>query len=87
MIHNHHCWITSGYDFAMYVCICNAVNEAAIRQAVKEGVTSFRGLSLKTGCGTQCGSCVKQARELLDEALLENGSPRSVVKLQSVAPT
>jgi bacterioferritin-associated ferredoxin len=69
----------------MYVCICNAVNESAIRQAVEDGVRSFRGLSLKTGCGTQCGSCVKLAREVLDKALADTGSPKSMVKLQFAA--
>jgi len=69
----------------MYVCLCNAVNEAAIRQAVDDGVTSFRGLSIRTGCGTQCGSCVKLAREVLDQALAETGAPKSSVKLQFVS--
>jgi len=87
MIQTYHERITFGYVFTMYVCICNAVNESAIRQAVEDGVTSFRGLSLKTGCGTQCGSCVKLAREILDNALEGEGSPKSTVKLQFVAST
>jgi bacterioferritin-associated ferredoxin len=85
MIQSDHEQTTFGYDFAMYVCICNAVNESAIRQAVEDGVTSFRGLSLRTGCGTQCGSCVKQAREILDRALEDAGSAKSTVKLQFAA--
>jgi len=87
MIRIDHGQTTFGYHFTMYVCICNAVNESAIRQAVEGGVTSFRGLSLKTGCGTQCGSCVKLAREILDKALEDAGSPKSAVKLQFVAST
>jgi len=69
----------------MYVCICNAVNESAIQQAVENGVTSFRDLSFTTGCGLQCGSCVKLAREVLDKALEKRGAPASSVKLEFVS--
>jgi bacterioferritin-associated ferredoxin len=69
----------------MYVCICNAVNESAIQQAVDAGVTSFRELSFITGCGTQCGSCVKLAREVMDKALTKGGAPVSSVELQFVS--
>lgn len=69
----------------MYICVCNAVNESAIQQAVDEGVTSFRDLAYRTGCGMQCGSCVRQACDLLDKALAEYGAPKSVVKLQFVS--
>jgi len=71
----------------MFVCICHAVNETAIRQVVKQGVSSFRDLSFATGCGTQCGSCVKLAREVMDQALVEAGSPKSAVELQVVSST
>ncbi|MFC1688527.1 bacterioferritin-associated ferredoxin [Pseudomonadota bacterium] len=69
----------------MYICICKAVNDNAIKEAVSEGVSSFRDLSAKTGCGTQCGSCVKLAREVMDQALLDIGSPKSDVKLEVVS--
>jgi bacterioferritin-associated ferredoxin len=71
----------------MYVCICNAVNESAIQQAVENGVTSFRDLSFTTGCGLQCGSCVKLAREVLDRALEKRGAPASSVQLEFVSST
>jgi bacterioferritin-associated ferredoxin len=73
------------YALAMYVCVCHAVTDSAIRQAVDNGVNTFRDLSFRTGCGTQCGSCVKLAREVMDEALLDGGAPRSLVQLQVVA--
>ena len=50
-----------------------------------DGVNSFRDLSATTGCGTQCGSCIKLAREVMDQALIEAGSPRSAVELKVVA--
>lgn len=69
----------------MYVCICKAVTDSAIRQAVREGARSLRDLSAKTGCSTQCGRCVHVARETMDLALAEIGSPRSPVELEIVA--
>jgi bacterioferritin-associated ferredoxin len=71
----------------MYICICHAVPESRIRQAVNEGVSDFRELSFRTGCGTQCGSCVKLAREVMDDALAEIGAPISAVSLKVVCAT
>jgi bacterioferritin-associated ferredoxin len=69
----------------MYVCICRAVTDSAIRQAVQDGARSLRDLSARTGCSTQCGRCVKVAREVLDTALAEHGAPMSPVELEIVA--
>ena len=69
----------------MYVCVCRAVSDSAIRKAVDDGVHTFRDLSFATGCGTQCGSCVKLARDVMDEALANQGSPASEIGLQVVA--
>ena len=68
----------------MYICICNAVSDSVIREAVSKGARSFRDLSFKTGCGTQCGSCVPQARAVMDESLAESGHT-SEVSLQVVS--
>ena len=68
----------------MYVCICNAVSDTEIRQAVDRGTGSFRELMMQTGCGTQCGSCVPHARAILDERLAENGQLAHEFGLQVV---
>ena len=83
---NYSCLVFD-YTFAMYVCICHAVNDSAIRQAVNEGASSFRDLSTMTGCGTQCGTCVPLAREMMDQALADAGCPKSTVQLQVVSAT
>jgi bacterioferritin-associated ferredoxin len=75
---------TSSYDSAMYICICHAVSDSTIRKAVDSGARSLRDLSMSTGCGTQCGSCVKQAREILDESLLLQGMEASKASLEIV---
>ncbi len=69
----------------MYVCICNAVTDTAINAAIDEGVRSFRDLSYKTGCATQCGSCVSTVREVMDRALQSRGLVASGGNLQVVS--
>jgi bacterioferritin-associated ferredoxin len=69
----------------MFICICKAVTDSAIRRAVNEGARSLRDLSANTGCSTQCGRCVSMAREVLDTALADIGSPKSPVELEIVS--
>jgi bacterioferritin-associated ferredoxin len=69
----------------MYICICNAVTESAIRQAVREGARSVFDLTARTGCSTQCRCCVDLAREILDEELAAMGSTQTPVQLRIVA--
>jgi bacterioferritin-associated ferredoxin len=53
---------------AVYVCLCNSVTESDIRQAVAAGCGGMTELTMRTGCGSTCGSCVPDACELLEEA-------------------
>lgn len=54
----------------MYVCICKAVSEKRLQQAVDSGeVLSLRDLSRVLGVGTGCGKCVPGARQALCKAL------------------
>ena len=55
----------------MIVCICNAVNDRAIRRAVADGVETFDELQFELGVGTCCGKCVATACEVLCEARAE----------------
>lgn len=68
----------------MYICICNAVTESAIQQAVRGGARSLRDLSFRTGCSTQCGRCVGSARDIMDETLAGMGAARTSVDLEIV---
>jgi bacterioferritin-associated ferredoxin len=53
----------------MYVCICKAVSETRIAQAVQGGVRNMRELVRDTGCSSQCGRCAPVARQTLTSAL------------------
>jgi bacterioferritin-associated ferredoxin len=50
----------------VYVCLCNAVTEADIRNAASAGCASMAELTMRTGAGACCGSCVEMATDLLE---------------------
>lgn len=59
----------------MYICVCHAVNERRIEQAVtEEGVRSIKGLCMATRAGTCCGKCLPEAKTRLDQALVRHVS-------------
>ena len=51
----------------MYVCLCNGVTEREIRQVAEAGCRTVSELTMRTGCGASCGSCVEMAAQVLDE--------------------
>jgi bacterioferritin-associated ferredoxin len=52
----------------VYVCLCNGVTERDVRQAASAGCRTMPELTMRTGCGATCGSCVATATDLLHEA-------------------
>ena len=52
----------------MYVCICNGITDRDIRQAAEAGCRSLAELTMRTGCGACCGSCLDTAAQVLEEA-------------------
>ena len=52
----------------MYVCICAAVSDRQIKEAVREGACSLDQLAACLGVGTCCGCCRAMAQEILVEA-------------------
>lgn len=62
----------------MYICICNAVTESTIRQAVRDGARNIFDLIGRTGCSTQCGRCSDLATEILDDELAAIGASAAV---------
>ncbi len=55
----------------MYVCVCNAVTENHIGEAVRKGATTLRHLRLELGVSAECGRCATCARDCLRSALDE----------------
>ena len=50
----------------MYVCICNGVTDRQIQEAAAAGVRTVAELTMRTGCGATCGSCLDMAGGLLE---------------------
>ncbi|MGZ8136219.1 MAG: (2Fe-2S)-binding protein [Methylococcaceae bacterium] len=68
----------------MYVCVCKAVTDKQIKNAINEGVCTRKQLFDCFGVGRDCGKCNKHVKELLDENLqqrpiLQTASNQSLV--------
>src|SRR3546814_6122289 len=70
---------SGGFPKTMYVCICNGVTDSDIRQAAKAGCGGLAELTMRTGCGACCGSCVDTAAEMLEQARAEQKPARDNV--------
>ncbi|MBD9361723.1 (2Fe-2S)-binding protein [Methylomonas fluvii] len=51
----------------MYVCVCKAVTDRQVTQAISQGVCNRRQLMQCTGAGGVCGKCTASIKALLDE--------------------
>ncbi|WP_460831316.1 (2Fe-2S)-binding protein [Lysobacter humi (ex Lee et al. 2017)] len=65
----------------MYVCICNGVTDRQIRQAAEAGCRTMSELTMRTGAGATCGSCVEMATALLDEVQAMRDLPLPVLSV------
>lgn len=43
----------------MYVCLCNALSDLQIGQAVRDGARRPREIYAACGCRARCGACTK----------------------------
>ncbi|MGR5178295.1 (2Fe-2S)-binding protein [Vibrio mediterranei] len=52
----------------MFVCLCHGISDKKLRKlAIEEGISDMRTIRRCTALGSQCGKCVKQAKEILSE--------------------
>ncbi len=49
----------------MYICICNAITEKAVRDCARQGACSVDQLAFELGVGSGCGRCRDCANEVL----------------------
>ncbi|MGI2260496.1 (2Fe-2S)-binding protein [Shewanella sp. GXUN23E] len=49
----------------MYVCICHAVTDSQIKQAIAEGACTLSELKATLEIGNTCGKCLKQTGQLI----------------------
>jgi len=70
----------------MYVCVCNAVTERHIDEAVSEGASTLRELRDRLGVAGECGRCAVCARDCLRSALAEQ-TPTAKPALTGFVPS
>jgi bacterioferritin-associated ferredoxin len=54
----------------MYVCLCNALSDAQVDRAVRDGARRPRDVYAACGCRAQCGGCTKTIL-----GAIRNGAP------------
>lgn len=55
----------------MFVCVCHAVTDREIHEAVDSGIEHVEQLEELCGVGTGCGSCRIVAQELIEARRME----------------
>lgn len=55
----------------MFVCVCQAVTDREIHEAIDRGVDHVDQLEELCGVGSGCGSCRTMAQELIEARLSE----------------
>lgn len=49
----------------MFVCVCHAVTDSQIKQAVADGASNLTEVKLRLGLGNTCGKCMKMAGQII----------------------
>ncbi|MFT2112541.1 bacterioferritin-associated ferredoxin [Marinomonas sp. 2405UD68-3] len=55
----------------MYICICNAVTDRQIKNALDEGAKTMSDLNKSLSVGSCCGKCVRSTRDIMKQHYLE----------------
>lgn len=51
----------------MFVCVCYGITDRQIRETAQAGCRSVAELTMRTGAGANCGSCLEMAAQLIDD--------------------
>ncbi|GAA0231087.1 hypothetical protein GCM10009125_20060 [Castellaniella daejeonensis] len=49
----------------MYICVCNAISERQVQDAIAQGAADLGDLQAQLGVATCCGHCAETATEYL----------------------
>ncbi len=50
----------------MILCSCKAVSDRTVERLLDDGAVTIRDLGERCGAGTDCGSCVRDLRALIE---------------------
>lgn len=62
---------------SVYICVCNALNERKVDEAIGAGARSVAGIYKCHGCTPKCGRCIPMMRERLQGATAGADEARS----------
>ncbi|MBV2208699.1 MAG: (2Fe-2S)-binding protein [Thermomonas sp.] len=63
----------------MYVCICNGVTDRQILEVAEAGCDSVAEMTMRTGAGSSCGSCLGLVAEMIEEVRARRALPIPVL--------
>lgn len=66
----------AGADKGRLICSCFEVGEKEICSAIRQGATNARALGEVLKCGTNCGSCVPELKQLIEQCEREDAVPK-----------
>ncbi len=64
----------------MYVCICFGITDKTIQRAAADGVRDIAELTMRTGLGSNCGSCRDMAADILNDARARASFPLPILQ-------
>jgi bacterioferritin-associated ferredoxin len=63
----------------MFVCLCHGITDTQIENAVRtNGVGNLRELKSKLGVGSQCGTCIDMAQDIIDSTIIDDSLFKNV---------
>lgn len=57
----------------MYVCVCLAVSETEVRDAIEQGATTREAVTRSCRAGGDCGACHGMIATMIEDHLEESG--------------
>ncbi|PST88447.1 (2Fe-2S)-binding protein [Photobacterium jeanii] len=55
----------------MYVCVCHAISDKKIMKLTQEhNLADIRGIREITPLGSQCGKCIRQAKVIIEQTVV-----------------
>ena len=52
---------------AMFVCVCHAVTDSQVREAIEGGASTREEVTRACGAGGDCGACHGQIEEMIED--------------------
>lgn len=70
----------------MYVCVCNALTDKQVSEALADGARTASAVYRRLGCKAQCGKCVRVIGARLKTGSREDGAACAMTAAMAGAP-